>query len=616
MNPTIERLEPRRLLAAGDLDVSFGIGGRVRDENDHFLDFVSESLVLADGRILFAGGTSGQLISEDGPDSYLFKQLNPDGTRDESFGDGGIVTALFPSEIPSDDPPFRTSRIQNIAIADDGKIWAIGESDLIDILARFNADGSLDTSFGGDGTVRAVADAWQLQLQPDGRPLILTAASQYTLVRYNTDGTLDTTFGDEGTLVSPITQVTAAVAFQGNKILLAGRETDGAAFVMARVNSDGTLDSTFGDNGKRIMPIAGSATDINVLTTIELLPDGTILAAGTTETEGPSADGWGVVRLSADGDLDPTFGSGGTMLVSFGAGMSINDIAIDEDDNAYLAGHGHQGLAIARITPQGQLDESFGRFVTLGSNNTPFSQGIYADGITFAPDGKLLLRGQDNFADPPGTSHNTMFLMRLLTEDDGNPSPVTLDSGFLSIAATAGNDRIDTMEVGDVIYATTNNVGRVFDSADVDVVTCAAGAGNDVLQMSLKTASARVSGGPGRDRIAGGDKNDTLEGNAGRDFIDGGLGADLIVGGPGNDALRGQGGADRIYGRAGDDVILGNGGNDRIDGGDGFDTLRGGGGNDVLLVADSAIDQLFGDDGTDSATVDEDDILTGIEVTS
>jgi hypothetical protein len=141
------------------------------------------------------------------------------------------------------------------------------------------------------------------------------------------------------------------------------------------------------------------------------------------------------------------------------------------------------------------------------------------------------------------------------------------------------------------------------------------GKGNDrigVLKPLPVSGSIVISGGDGNDAITGGESAETLNGGAGKDVLNGGLGNDRLNGNGGNDRLFGGAGADRLYGYAGNDYLDGGSSNDRLDGGLGSDTMLGQSGNDRFFANDFAIDHLFGGQGDDTASRDEQDVLSSV----
>jgi hypothetical protein len=237
---------------------------------------------------------------------------------------------------------------------------------------------------------------------------------------------------------------------------------------------------------------------------------------------------------------------------------------------------------------------------------------------------------------------------------DANPTPAavpvaSLISGQLYVYGTPGDDRIvirnlsDTrfnVEANGVIYPFFNGWVHQFhisagDGKDyVDGsgifaspkfpysgVTINGGAGNDTIVGS--NTNDRITGGDGDDKIAGLAGGDSISGNAQKDRIEGGEGGDTLLGNGGRDFLSGGAFQDSLYGGdqpdvltggEGDDRLYGEGSHDRLDGGGGTDFLSGGGGNDVFYARDGWVDEIVGGvAATDSAQLDDDDLVSGIE---
>jgi uncharacterized delta-60 repeat protein/uncharacterized repeat protein (TIGR01451 family) len=188
------------------------------------------------------------------------------------------------------------SSIHGIAVQPDGKIVAGGGSSEGFALARYNTDGSLDTTFDGDGKVTTsigagVGSGNSLTLQPDGKIVIAGLSglsiyfSDFALARYNTDGSLDTTFDGDGkvttTINSSLSEAHSLVLQPDGKIVAAG--ASGSSFALARYNSDGSLDPTFDDEGTLTTPIGNSAS----AKAVALQVDGKIVASGTGSLGNP-----------------------------------------------------------------------------------------------------------------------------------------------------------------------------------------------------------------------------------------------------------------------------------------------------------------------------------------
>ena len=213
------------------------------------------------------------------------------GDFDSSFGVGGMVT----TEIGS-----YARAAWAVVIQPDGKIVVGGSAEYHFALARYSVDGSLDTSFDGDGMLITQAGGlfeavYDLAIQPDGRIVAAGTTSpaggccQFALARFNTGGSLDTSFDGDGKVTTPFVGLTEAfaVAVQPDgKIVAAGHAFLGAggSFALARYNADGSLDTSFDGDGKVVTSFGVGNAEINA---IAIQPDGRIVVSGIG---GPNSD--------------------------------------------------------------------------------------------------------------------------------------------------------------------------------------------------------------------------------------------------------------------------------------------------------------------------------------
>lgn len=258
----------------GDPDFSFGNNGRV-STNLGATEQASAVALQADGKIVVAGRTTAN-----GNFDFLIGRYTIGGLLDSSFGTGGTVIMDFSGG--------SVDRAFALTIQPDGKIVVAGDSDANFALARYNPDGTLDASFGNGGKVITTfggADAASaVALQPDGKIVVAGQSDNgtsidFALARYNPDGSLDTSFGSGGKVATNFTggsdDAASAVAIQfDGKIVVAG-DSEGA-FAVARYNPDGTLDTTFGTGGKVTTDLGGE----DVIHALALQPDGQIVVVG------------------------------------------------------------------------------------------------------------------------------------------------------------------------------------------------------------------------------------------------------------------------------------------------------------------------------------------------
>jgi uncharacterized delta-60 repeat protein len=230
------------------------------------------------------------------------------------------------------------------------------------VLARAGSSGEAEAlALQADGKLVAVGDAW---LGPD-----IGSDRQLMLVRYTARGRLDPAFGRGGMARLP-SEAGEAVAIQSDgKIIVVG--LDDGDFAVIRYTTRGKLDTTFGDGGEVLTNFGhrGPAPDESDDTalTVALQPDGKIVVAGKTDVRGASAERYccirdfALARYTPDGELDATFGKGGLVVTPFHGDVQVEGLALDARRRIVAAGGGSGYFALARYTPNGRLDQSFGR---------------------------------------------------------------------------------------------------------------------------------------------------------------------------------------------------------------------------------------------------------------
>ncbi len=315
-------------------------------------------LFLATLLIAGCGGGGGGSAGGGG----LTPPTPPSGSLDTSFdGDGKVTTPIGSGDDVAN----------AIAIQGDGKIVVAGYSsngtNLDFTIVRYNTDGLLDTSFGSGGKVTTDFGnddaAYAMAIQGDGKIVVAGYSSNgtnldFTIVRYNTDGSLDTSFDGDGKVTTDIGigsyDFANTIAIQGDgKIVVAGYSSNGSNndFAIVRYNTDGSLDTSFGSDGKVTTPI-GSGDDEAYAIAIQ--GDGKIVVAGYS-SNGSNND-FAIVRYNADGSLDTSFGTGGKVTTDFGGDdAAAYAIAIQGDGKIVVAGYSWNGsnndFAIARYWP-------------------------------------------------------------------------------------------------------------------------------------------------------------------------------------------------------------------------------------------------------------------------
>lgn len=336
-----------RYKADGALDPGFGDAGKVRTAfGASSEDAAFAVAVQPDGKIVAGGGS--YTPNPDSSTDFALARFNPDGSLDSTFGGGTgkVLTNLLRTE-------FATA----LAIQSDGKIVAAGMTrlpgrisprDFDFAVVRYNVDGSLDTSFSGDGydIIRFTAsyDApSSVLVQPDGKIVlagVLDASdpntSRQVLVRYNGDGSLDGSFNRTGVVEGQDPGGWASsVALQADGKLVVGGGS------VTRYNADGADDSSFGENGKAVL--AGQAGARIVL----VEPDGKLVVAGGFYS--PDGGDFLVAKLRSNGSPDTTFGDGGQMHTDFGTNSydELNAAVLQSDRRIVVAGGAYTGPGAA-----------------------------------------------------------------------------------------------------------------------------------------------------------------------------------------------------------------------------------------------------------------------------
>jgi uncharacterized delta-60 repeat protein len=388
---------------AGGLDPTFGAGGKVitRMSQESGNDDIQTVALQSDGRIIAVGPAWRGDTNKD----FGVVRYNLDGTLDDTFGIGGKVLTNI-SNINNEDIAFA------VAIQIDGRVvvggFAFNGSEGPDFaLARYNTDGSLDTTFGAGGKVVTPLGGDDkvlgLVIQPDGKIVAAGHAStDFALVRYNTDGSLDRSFGKGGKVITDV----SAANLNDNALDLALQEdgriiacgfifdrTTGGDAALVRYNTDGSLDTSFGIGGRFIMnlsPVNGHDHAYQVA----IQPDNKIVAVGNVNNGSTGRD-FTVFRLNADGSLDPSFGKGGIVTTDVDGQDTAHAIALQPDGLITAAGYcaDFGDFALARYNADGGLDPSFGKGGIVVTNISPTNGRDAVSSIALLPDGRLIAAG-------------------------------------------------------------------------------------------------------------------------------------------------------------------------------------------------------------------------------
>jgi uncharacterized delta-60 repeat protein len=279
-----------RFNAGGTLDTTFDGDGVALLDVGSDSDSIHDIRIQSDGKIVALGRRAIPTL----PIDIVVARFNSSGSPDTTFdSDGWVATNLGTTPVVSSE----------MAIQADGRIVVVGYRTLASnadfLLLRFNSNGSLDTGFDGDGIVTTAIGvgndyAFGVALQSDGKIVVAGSTDNstldYALARYNSNGSLDTTFHNDGktsTMVGAYSDGGKGLAIQSNgKIVVVGYSTNATTsdFSMVRYNTDGTLDSPFGNNGKVITPVQKPPSDLSsAASRVVIQSDGKILVAGNLD---------------------------------------------------------------------------------------------------------------------------------------------------------------------------------------------------------------------------------------------------------------------------------------------------------------------------------------------
>ncbi len=462
----IASVVPSAFAADGDLDTSFGVGGATLTNMQDDIDFGRAVAIQSDGKIVVAGdSTSIPEIEE----RVSIARYLPDGTLDPTFGIGGVLVA---DEI---------AIIRDMVIQPDGKIVVVGRTTEpglnYDIIAlRYNPDGSLDPTFGNAGEVRTDFygegdTGMAVTLQPDGKIVVVgqtdgpAIGTDFAVVRYLSDGNLDATFGVGGRVHTNITglgEIAHDVAIQGEgKLVVVGRA--GLGFGVARYETNGDLDLTFGTGGTIVTDFGGSPDEAFA---VAILADGRIVAGGRATDLNNYGD-FGLACYTTNGDLDPGFGAGGKVTTSFTNNERISDLVVQPDGKIVAVGltgfvnpqTNGLDIALARYNPDGSLDPVFG---IGGKVVTDLGATEGADSIALQTDCKIVVGGWANAIN----SSDSTFMVARFDAGGCNASPCPKPQGYWKNNPSAWP--VDSLVLGSKTYSKAELLALLSSSTKTD----------------------------------------------------------------------------------------------------------------------------------------------------
>jgi uncharacterized delta-60 repeat protein len=396
------------------------------------------------------------------------------GALDPTFGSGGIVTTALIQK-----NSVGSISATGVLLQPNGDIIAYGyfEGNKFikgggGVMARYTPTGRLDTTFGSNGFVVTPNVVLRAALQSNGK--IVTLLNGGNVDRYNSNGSLDTTFGSNGVVGVPFNTVfndDAGLLIQpsNDDIVVGGgiySNTADSPFALVRYTANGTLDPTFGNGGEVVTPIAGKDAYINSLA----LENGDIVAGGWWNSGPPTAYGWALARYTLSGSLDTTFGSGGIVTIpaptppTENTTSSIRSSITPDNITSLLVQPNGQIVAV------GYASNGYGCWALARFNSDGTLDGTFGSGgiVTSAPAG------------------NDMALGAALQSN----GQIAVVGGQAQGGQAAGYDHGSSFEVG--VYNTDGSLDSSFGSGGFVIQTTTEGATADgvVIQPDGKIVVA------------------------------------------------------------------------------------------------------------------------------
>jgi uncharacterized delta-60 repeat protein len=480
--PRVEALEDRYCLSPGVmewtdptgglLDPTFGSGGTALSGTGTTYQSLTDVTVLSGGKLLAAGYMN--TTSSGGSIDFVAARYNADGTPDTSFGSGGLATVDFKGG---------ADRAMAAAVqpGTGGKILLAGTAQLTtgDVfgVVRLNPNGALDTTFGGKGsggkvTVgRSRTEAGSMAVLPDGRFILAglvknsSNAGSLVLTRFNADGSLDTTFGNKGTVVTSVAvrdmanldqhSVRVAVDASGRTIVTATTASAPGDFLVARFNPNGSLDTSFGAARTGVVTtdvLPGSTDNARALA---LQADGKIVGGGGALPVNGAGYLLALARYNPDGTLDPTFDGDGIVttdaVMNYPSGAEVYALAVQADGRIVAAGQASQAsnlVVVMRFNADGSTDAAnYGPSAT-GAVLTPYGENSRVSGAALQPDGRLVVVGSMNTTSP----YAEYFALTRFLATAPSPSPVQIGSFTAAPSPVAAGSPV-TLTAGGITTA-------------------------------------------------------------------------------------------------------------------------------------------------------------------
>jgi uncharacterized delta-60 repeat protein len=499
--------EPRiwtigRYNSNGSLDTSFGGSGIIANPlGDDLFETLNALVLQPDGKIIAAG-----YLRKNGAETEYVTMVryNTDGSYDQAFGIGGIVTYHL------DIGTFQI--VRSAALQFDGKIDIFGESSGTPFLIQFNTDGSVDTTFGSNGSVSENSlngIGFAVAIQSDGKIVVTGEYNQSVnrtfVIRYNTDGSHDNSFGSGGFVLNPLATFDSSdnatslvIQPSDGKVIFGGNALIGSSyeFVLGRLNTDGSLDTNFGTNGAILTPMGtgGSSTIFH----LARQTDGKILAVGGASNG--SYDDWALARYAAIPSVGTITAPSSPVLVNTAITASANFTDPDSTGTHIASWNWGDGN-----TTTGTVTESNGSG-SVSDNHTYTATGVYT--ITLTVTNTVGGVGTSTYQYVAVYDSSTSFAGGRSFDNPSSASPNTTGKVTFGISSKYNNSNV-----------LTGSVKMNFKAANLDF------ASTSLSSLATSTGKAYLKG------------NGTVNGSGNYTFLVSGIDGSVVGG---NDLIRFQ----------------------------------------------------------------------------
>jgi len=481
----------------GSLDESFGVGGKVVAPigagskliggNNNFR---SSALVRqSDGKLVVAGADSHH---------FALMRYHSDGSLDSSFGMNGKVVVKVGSN------SYGADLIQQ----SDGKLVAVGAANDQNVFAlvRVNSDGTVDSTFGTNGSVTVSVnsaeyhdvqhEAFAIVQKADGKLVVAGFAEGTGIVCFNSDGSLDETFGVGGKVFSNDGSAYDMVLQSDGKIVVVGFSlSGGTCFLVSRYTANGVIDNTFGTNGSIYLSfldlVEGASYGNSTPYAVTQQSDGKLVVVGADYNDryggGSLQSDFVLARLNIDGTLDSSFNGDGRVLTDNDYIEALKDVVQQPDGKLVVGGYASNGLnefwELLRYNTDGTLDSSFGSngaaIIDLGSTDEKLSS------LILLPNGKVIAGGY-----AASESSENLVMVRVHGES------ITPSAPSLSDVASSDVDEASATLSGTVNpngYYTTYRFEWGTASGNYTSFSTETSAGSGTADMSVQAALSGLS---------------------------------------------------------------------------------------------------------------------------